>query len=161
MSYFLNFSWKSPAVIPIFVPKNVNSVKTKLYFGLKKQYDALFFRIFHEKIKALMPIFCQQNVHFLKKTLLRCRYFVKMTFNLLKTRCSHVIFWNFLEKPHPAMAICGQKNVNFVKTTLYYGPKKSKGCPFFPIFHDKISTLMPIFSQKNVRSKKNTLLLCP
>ena len=62
-------------------------------------------------------------------------------------------FQIFHKKPHPTMPIFGQKNVNFVKTTLYYGPKKSKGCPFFPIFHDKISTLMPIFCQKNVHSK--------
>ena len=35
-----------------------------------------------------------------------------------------------------------------VKTTLYYGPKRSIGCPFFPIFHENINTFMPIFCQK-------------
>ena len=35
------------------------------------------------------------------------------------------------------MQMIGQKNVNSVKTTLYYGAKKSTGCPFFPISHEK------------------------
>ena len=46
------------------------------------------------------------------------------------------------------MPIFGQKNVNFVKIKLYYGPEKSIRYPFFPIFHDKISAVMPIFFQK-------------
>ena len=92
---FQIFYENPPAVIPIFVQKNVNYVKTTLYCGLKKAIGCPFFPIFHEKIYALMPIFCQQNVHSLKKTLLQCRYFVKKTFILLKKRCSHVIFSNF------------------------------------------------------------------
>ena len=36
-----------------------------------------FFPIFHEKIPALMPKFCQKTVHSLKNTLLSGAYFVK------------------------------------------------------------------------------------
>ena len=51
------------------------------------------------------------------------------------------------------MPMIGQQHVNSVKTTLYYGPKNSIECPFFPISHEKITTLMPIFC-KNVHSLK-------
>ena len=54
-----------------------------------------------------------------------------------------------------------KNNINFVKTMLYYWPKKSIRCPFFPIFNDKITTLMPIFCQKNIKSLKNMLFSCP
>ena len=37
---------------------------------------------------------------------------------------------------------------------LYYGPKKSIGCPFFSISHEKITALMPILCQQNFHSKK-------
>ena len=59
------------------------------------------------------------------------------------------------------MPLLGQKKVNSVKTTLYYGRKKSIGCPFLPIFHGKITALMPMLFQKDVHSLKNTLLSCP
>ena len=75
---------------------------------------------------------------------------------LLKTKCSHV-FFSFFHKNLPAlMHMIGKKSVNSVKTTLYYGPIKSIGCPFFPISHEKITALMSIFCQKRPFSKKNS-----
>ena len=105
-----------------------------------------------------MPKFCQQNVHSLKKTLLQCRYFVKKTFILLKMS----FFQIFHEKPHAGMPIFGQKNVNFVKTTINYGPKKSKGCPFVSYFFARknINSHAHILSKKRSFQKK-TLLSCP
>ena len=136
--------------MPVFGQKNVNSAKTTLYYGPTKSIGCPFFPIFHEKIPALMTIFCQKNVHSLKNKLLSCLYFVKKSI-LSKTLRSHVIFFsNFSWKTPAVMPIFGQKNVNSVKTTLYYGSKKSIGCPFFPIFHEKINALMPIFYQKYV-----------
>ena len=101
-----------------------------------------------------MPIFCQNNVHSLTNTVLSC-----------------IFFQIFHEKPPAVMHIFGQNNVNSVKTTLYYGPKKSIGCPFFSNFSrknhcshilskkspfsKKHTALMPIFCQKNVHSLKN------
>ena len=92
--------------------------------------------------------------------MLSCPYFVKKKSILSKTQCSHVIFFNFLWKIPYCHAHIWSKNVNSVKTTLYYGPTKSIGCPFFPIFHEKIPALMTIFCQKNVHSLKNKLLSC-
>ena len=67
-------------------------------------------------------------------------------------------FRTFHEKPPVVMPISDQKNVNSVNTTQYYGPKKSIGCPFFPIFHWKITALIPIFCKKHKFSKKQSAL---
>ena len=76
----------------------------------------------------------------------------------LKTLCSHVLFFHFFHEKLPAvMHMIGQKTVNSVKTTLNYGPKKSIGCPFFPISHEKITALMSIFCQKRPFSKNKEL----
>ena len=93
LSFFFssNYSWKA-AFMPMIGQQNVNSVKTTLYFGPKKSIDCPFFPISHEKITALMPIFCK-NVNSLKQTAL-------ITSILLKTLCSHDIFFkNFHKNP--------------------------------------------------------------
>ena len=54
----------------------------------------------------------------------------------------------FYEKSPAVTPIFEQKTVNSVKITLFFGSKKSKGCPFVPIFHRKITSLMPIFCTK-------------
>ena len=84
-----------------------------------------------------MPIICKKNVHSLKNTVLLCRFFSNFSW---KTPSFHAHIWS--------------KKVDSVKTTLYYRPKKSIGCPFFPISHWKFTVLMPIFCQQNVHSLK-------
>ena len=54
----------------------------------------------------------------------------------------------FHEKPTVVMPIIGKKTAKSVKTTVYYVPKKSIGCPFSTTFHDKINALSPIFCPK-------------
>ena len=68
--FFLMFHEKPPADVPIFNLKNVNSVKTILYYGPKKSVEYHYFPIFHEKITALMSILCQKNINFVKKNTL-------------------------------------------------------------------------------------------
>ena len=65
----------------------------------------------------------------------------------IKTQNSHAHIWS--------------KKVNSVKTTLFYGHKSQQDALFVPLFHEKITPLMPIFYQKYVYSLKNTLLPCP
>ena len=65
----------------------------------------------------------------------------------IKTPYSHAHIWS--------------KNVNSVNTTLFYGHKIQQDALFVPLFHEKITALMPIFYQKCVYSLKNTLLSCP
>ena len=58
------------------------------------------------------------------------------------------------------MPIFNLKNVKFVKTTKYYGPKKSIGCPFFPFFVKKSLFSCPYFVKKTSIFYK-TVLPCP
>ena len=91
--HLLKFFMKNPILsCPYLFKKTINSVKTALYNGSKKSIKCSFFSIFHGKITSLMPIFCQENVHSRKNTLLSYPYFVEKTSNLSKTRCSHVNF---------------------------------------------------------------------
>ena len=65
-------------------------------------------------------------------------------------------FQLFHGKPPVVMAIIGLKTPMLSKKSVYCWPKKSKGCPFFMIFHEKITTVSLIFCRKNVDSLKNT-----
>ena len=66
--FFQVFFKKSPAVKPIFGKKNVGFVKITLYFWSTKLLGCPSFLIFHEKIIALIHIFCKKIVHSLKIT---------------------------------------------------------------------------------------------
>ena len=127
---------KNPCCQAHIWSKERQSCQNYTLFWVKKVAGMPFFSIFVWKITALMPIFCRKNVHSLKNTL-----------------------FSFHEKP-PAVKPNGQKSHKSVKTTLYYGPKKSKGYPFFPIFHEKMTARMTIFCQKKYSfSKKHTAII--
>ena len=65
----------------------------------KKVNRMPFLSDFHEKIDALMPIFCPKNVHCLRNTQLSWLYiFFKKTSILSKAKWSHVIFFKFIIK---------------------------------------------------------------
>ena len=66
MSFFQNFLEKPPAIMHIV--KNASSVKTKLYYALKKSLGFPFFPGFHEKITALIRVFCQKTIRSVKST---------------------------------------------------------------------------------------------
>ena len=66
MWFFFNFSWKTPAVVHMIGQKT--SILSKLHSILgQKSHRMPFFPISHEKISALMSIFCQKNVHSKKR----------------------------------------------------------------------------------------------
>ena len=94
--FFQIFYEKLPALIHMIGKKNVNSVKTTLYFGPKKSIGCSFFPIFHEKPLLSCPYFVK-NVHS-RKTNSSLFYILSKTSALLKTKCSHVIFFIFLHK---------------------------------------------------------------
>ena len=123
-----------------------------------------------------MPVFCQKTSIFSKTPSFHARILSKNVHSQ-----KHIVlmsfFFNIFMKNLCCNANIWSKNVNSVKITLLYGPKKSKWCPIFPIFDEKLNALMPIFSektsilykkkcshpifcQKNVSSLKNTLLPC-
>ena len=79
----------------------------------------------------------------------------------VKTLGARAIFFKiFNEKTPSFIHMVGQKNVNSVKTTLFYGPKKSIGSPYFPTFHEKKYCSHAHILSKNVHSLKNTVLSC-
>ena len=115
-----------------------------------------WFLIFHDKITAILLTFCKKTFILLKHTVLML-IFCQKTFILSKTLCSYVY-----EKPPAVIPIFGPKNVNSVLTTLYgLWAKKVNRIPFFPIFHENITALMPIFCQQNVHSLKTDPALMP
>ena len=84
--------------------KNVNFVKTTLYFGKKSHRGCPFFSISHEKITALMSIFCPKNVHSLKGNSSHLHVTKKKTSTLLKTQFSHVFFLLFIFHKLPILS---------------------------------------------------------
>ena len=108
---------------------------------------------------------------FTKKSLLSWKYFIKNTYILKKTHCSHahisqknvhslkntvlscIFFSIFSWKTSAVVHMIGQKTSILSKLHSILG-QKSHRMPFFPISHEKISALMSIFCQKNVHSQK-------
>ena len=113
-----------------------------------------------------MPIYCQKNVKHAFHMHILCQ---KMPI-LSKTQCSHVTFFLISNEKHLCHVHIWLKTINSVKPTLYYGQKKSIGCPFFRFlclyfinkrpFSKKHTALMPIFCQYSALSLKNTILSC-
>ena len=108
---------------------------------------------------------------FTKKSLLSWKYFIKNTYILKKTHCSHAhisqknvhslkntmlscaFFSNFSWKTPAVVHMIGQKTSILSKLHSILG-QKSHRMPFFPISHEKITALMSIFCKKNVNSLK-------
>ena len=116
--------------MPIFSKKT--SILSKLHYiiGQKSQYNTLF----SDSMKNYCShthIFSKNN-QFYKKTL--------MFFFYMKKRR--------LSRPYLV------KNRKFCQNYPILWAKKVNRMHFFPILHEKISALMPIFCQKNVHSVK-------
>ena len=85
---------------------------------------------------AFMPIFCEQNIHSLKKSL----------------SCNFVKF--FMKSPH-CLAIFGPKKVNSVKLHYIFEQKSQKNALFFlPIFTKQNPLSRASFLWINVNSRK-------
>ena len=118
-NFFPNLSWKTLCCHAHIWSKNVDSVKTILYYGPNESIGSPFFPIFHEKITALISIFCQKNLFSLKKHIVLMSIFYEKNVHSLKnTVLSCHSFQIFHEKPNSVMPIFVQKNVNSVITTL-------------------------------------------
>ena len=113
-------------------------------FGPKKPVKSVKTTLYYGTKKSIRyPFF----LIFMKKILLSFPYFVKKT---------------SIENPPAFIPIYGKKNVNSAKTTLYYGPKKSKGLVCLFTIFTKISLLLrPYFVKKRPFSEKQTVLIFP
>jgi len=127
--------------------KNVNSMKATLFYGLKKSKGCPFSRIF-KKISLLSCPYFIKNTPILKKnTVLSRPYFVKKNVHSLKKLYSHVILSQiFMKNSLPSCTYLVKKRI-FCRNCSMFGSDKSIGYPF-PIFHGKITVLIPIFCQK-------------
>ena len=156
---------KNPCCHAHIWSKNLKPVKNTLYYAPKSQGEQIniILAIFHVKISALMPMFCQKNVHSLKNIVLSFLYFVKITSILSKTQYSHVILSNFFMKNPFLSSLYFVKNINSVKKTLYYllWVKKVSKMTFFSDFSQQFYYPMAIYCQKNVHSLKCTMLSFP
>ena len=144
--------------MPIFC-QVASSVKTTSDYGPKKSIGC-HFSDFSQEITAVIPIFCQSNVHS-KNKLLSYPYIIKKRQFFQKHGALTSLFLFFMKNPQLSYPYLVKKKVNSVRTTTYYGPKKSIGCHFSPIFHEKIARLMPIFCKKKGLLSKSIPLSCP
>ena len=136
--------------MPILIQKR-QFCKNYTMLRPKKNNRIPFLLFFTKKSVLSCPYFVKKVIS-LKITHISCPYFVKKTSLLSKTLCSYVVFVKFFVKNTLLASHIWPKKVDSI--TSYYGPKKSIGCPFFPISHEKISAVMPIFCQQNVHSLK-------
>ena len=120
----------------------------------KSRYKALF-SIFHEKISALMPIFCK-IMSSLYKSHCSHAHIVKKTDILSKILYSHVIFFQLLhEKPPAVMPIFDQKK-SILSTQNYITDLKVHWMPLFYNFSATKSPLSyPYFVKKTSILKKS------
>ena len=121
----------------------------------RKVNRMLLFPIFNEKIDALMPRFCQKNRPFSEQhTVIMPMFWQKNVLSNKNTYLQYHIFQIFHEKP-PAFIPNLVKKLHFCQnSTLHDGPIKTIRCPFFRIFHEKITAQMRILWQKNFDSQK-------
>ena len=122
-------SWKTPCCHAYIWSKNVNSVKTILYYGPKKSIECPFLRFCTQKL-LLWCAFLSKHVHSLKNTLfscISCPYFVRKTSILSKTLCSHVKLFKIFMKnpllPRPYLV----KKRQFSQKYIIIWPNKSIG----------------------------------
>ena len=157
MSRFFNFYMKNPMLSCPYLIKNPSILsKLNCIMDQKSQQDALFFRIFHGKITSLMPIFCQEDVHSRKNTLLSSPYFIKKRPVSQKHGALMSVFQFFYEKFPAVKPIFGKKTSILFKLHYIMGPTTQKDVLFFRFFTKIIARL-----SNNVHSLKNTLFSCP
>ena len=106
-----------------------------------------------------MPIFCRENVHSLRNTVLLCQ-FKKIMKNPPTVMLMFDQKTTILSKQHYIMSQRSQQDALFLR---FLTKKLSLLCPYFvkkrPL-SKKHTALKSIFCQKNVHSLKNTVLLC-
>ena len=90
-----------------------------------------------------------KNVQSLNNLTHPCRYNIRKTSNLSKTRCAYVNFFKFFMKnPLLSYPYLVKKTSIFSKLHYILFAKQFAECPFLPIFHENLSALRPIFYKK-------------
>ena len=108
-------------------------------------------------LKSLLQIFSQKIVQSLKNHLFLCPYYVKKTFILTKTNCSHIIFIKLFIKNSLRSYLYLVKKTSIL-SKLHIMTKKVNRMSFFSDISRKKFALMPIYFQKKRPFSKKTLL---
>ena len=155
--YFFQIFMKNLLHVHIWSKKH-QFCQTYTILAKKVNRKPFFFSIFTKKIislrpydkkvhclkkqTALMLIFGQKSVHFLKNTMLSCHFFQIF----MKNPCCHAHIWS--------------EKCKLCQNYLYYMPKQSIGCPFFQLFTKNHCCHSHILTKKRTFSEKK-LLSCP
>ena len=156
--FFSNFSWKTPAVVHMIGQKT--SILSKLHSILgQKSHRMPFFPISHEKVSALMSIFCQKNVHSQKRNSSHLHVLSKKTSTLLKTNCSHVFLFLIFHKLPILSCRYFVKKRQFCQNYNTWWAIKVHKMPFFSnsSWNNRCSHTH-ILSQVRLFSKEHTVL---
>ena len=95
--FFQLFMKKFPAAMPIFGLENVDSIKRTLYYGPKKSMGCPFFPIFMKKSMLSCPYFINKTSILWNRHFSHAHILLKnVNYSLKNTKCSHVIFFNFV-----------------------------------------------------------------
>ena len=119
-----------PAVLPIFDPKNVNSVKTTLYYGPKKSIAGPFFPIFTKNNCSHAHILSKKRAVSKKLSYSHARILSK-NFNPPQKTVLSYHFFSILNENSLLSYPYLDRKCQFGQTTLYHGVKQSRRCPFF------------------------------
>ena len=154
MTFFFEILHKNPILTCPYLVKNVNSVKTTLFYGHKSQKDALFVPLFHEKIPALMLIFYQKYVYSLKTHCSHTHISQKNVHSLKNSVLSCAFFSNFSWKTPAVVHMIGQKMSILSKLHSILGQKSQYDVLFSYFSQKKLLLLCPYFVKKRSFSKK-------
>ena len=121
---FIKFSWKTRCCNSDIWSKNVNSVKTILW--AIKVNRIYFLYDFHQIIPALMPKFCQKNVHSLKNHLSYAHILSKVLSFSQKQCVSCIFFFKFVRKTSCCHAHIWSKKTSILSNLHYIIGQKNK-----------------------------------
>ena len=114
-----------------------------------------FFSLDFSRKKSLLscPYFAKKNIHSLKSTLLSRPYFSKIgTSTILKNKLVSCHFFPLSQIITALIPIFYKRNVHSQKYRIWF-------LYYFPIFHEKTTSLMPYFVGKTSTCKKQPALM--
>ena len=107
-----------------------------------------FFPLFNEKIFALMSIFCKKKRLFSKKHSALMHIFLSKKRPSSKNTMLSCLWLHFFVKNPCCHAHIWLQKPQFCQYYSILWAKKVKKIPFLPIFHGKITALMPMICKK-------------
>ena len=144
--YYGNASLRSDAQNHLYIP--VESEPLEVDFRPLVIYHRPLTIIRKYKCSLVSTHILLKNVKFLKSTVLSSPYFVKKSFILPKQNSLMSFFFQIIPEKPPAVKPILINKRQFCQNWDILWAIKVNRMPFFPIFHEKITALMPILCQK-------------